>query len=117
MVVHQPHDIGDVLAFGDGTRGVALKEVAAADGTHIGRIRTLDGFTQAGELRITLDTTMGIVLIKNHNTFLCRYRKTAHHQGYHGQVIFLCHHAAKIRIFSKTKNNETKKVDNPYVFL
>ena len=38
VVVHQFHDVCDVLAFGDGSRGVALQEVTTTDDTDIGRI-------------------------------------------------------------------------------
>ena len=82
MVVHQLHDIGDVLAFGDGSRGVTLQEITATDDTDIGRIRLADGIAQACHLLITIDTTMGVVFIKNHNTLLCSHRKTAHHQSH-----------------------------------
>ena len=72
VVVHQFHDVGDVLALRDGSRGVALQEVATTDETHIGGILELDGVAQAGHLRIAVDAAMHIVLVEDHNALHSR---------------------------------------------
>lgn len=89
VVVHQFHDIGDVLAFGDGSRGVALQEVATTDSTDIGRILGLDGVTQTSHLRIAVDTAMYVVLVKNHNALLSYNHLTAHHQSQQAEKCLL----------------------------
>ena len=43
MIVHQAHNVGNVLSLRDGTRGVALQEVATADDSGKGRVRAVDG--------------------------------------------------------------------------
>ena len=89
VVVHQFHDIGDVLAFGDGSRGVALQEVATTDSTDIGRILGLDGVTQTSHLRIAVDTAMYVVLVENHNALLSYNHLTAHHQSQQAEKCLL----------------------------
>ena len=82
VVIHQSQDVGDVLTLGDGSRGVALQEVATADGCCIGRIRLVDGIAQSCHLRIAVDAAMGVVLIEDYDTLLCIHSKTAHHKSH-----------------------------------
>ena len=70
MIVHEAQDVGDVLAFRDGTSGVSLQEVTAADGSGIGCIRAVDGIAQTCYLGIAVDAAMGIVLVEDHDTLL-----------------------------------------------
>ena len=91
MIVHEAQDIGDVLAFRDGASGVSLQEVTAADGSGIGCVRAVDGIAQACHLGIAVDTAVGIVLVEDHNTFLCQHDLAAHQQGHHTQKEFLFH--------------------------
>ena len=67
VVVHQSQDVGDVLSFGDGARGVALQEVATADGSGVGRVRLVDGVAQPCYLRIAVDAAVGVVLIEDYD--------------------------------------------------
>ena len=86
VIVHEAHDVGNILAFGDGARSVALQEVTHADSSSVGRIRAVDGIAQTGHLRIAVDAAMYVVLVKNHNALgfrLSRHRMTPHHQGHH----------------------------------
>ena len=86
VVIHQFHDVGDVLALRDGARGVALQEITATDDCSIGCIRLVDSITQACHLLITIDAAMGVVFVENHNALLSKCSLPAHHQGYHANV-------------------------------
>ena len=63
VVIHQPHDVGYVLAFRDSASRVTLQEVATADGSGVGRVRGVDGIAQARHLRVAVDAAVGIILI------------------------------------------------------
>ena len=99
VVVHQFHDVGDVLALGDGARGVALQEVATTDGTDIGRILRRDGIAQTSHLRIAVDAAMYVVLIEDHNALLSYNHLTAHHQSQQAKKCLL-HHFSFFRSFN-----------------
>ncbi len=70
VVVHQVHDVGNILSLRDGSGGVALQEVAHADSTGIGRIRTVDGVTQSGHCLVAVDAAMDVILVEYHDALL-----------------------------------------------
>ena len=79
VIIHVAHDVDDILSLRDGASGVTLQEVTDADSTNVSRVCTDDGITQSGHLRISVDATMRIVLIKDYNTLLSHHHLAAHH--------------------------------------
>jgi len=70
LVAHGAHNTGDILPTGDGPAGASLQEVAATDGSGVGRVALVDGITQSRQPGIAVDAAMHIILIEDDDALL-----------------------------------------------
>ena len=99
IVVHQLHDVDDVLSLRNGTRRVALQEITHTDGTSVCRIRLVDGIAQSGHLLIAVNAAVHVILVQNHNALLSPNGLQPHHKGCHTKKHPLFH-SLRLSIFA-----------------